>query len=142
MAEARRYRGGSRADAALTLALGLSPLRRIRSARAPRWSCILARMSDSVLDQALRFCHVALLEMCDTPTRRHLQARLGVLERAAWAIPLVPATAEQVVSIVKLVLDLRDDVVRAQADDERFARARRAPRFADDSDGRGSRSLI
>ncbi|MBX3218394.1 MAG: hypothetical protein KF850_40690 [Labilithrix sp.] len=75
-------------------------------------------MSDSLLDEALRFCHAALLEMRDTPARRHLTARLGVLERAAWAIPLVPATAEQVVRIVKLVLDLRDDVVRAQADDE------------------------
>ncbi|MBX3205461.1 MAG: hypothetical protein KF764_10350 [Labilithrix sp.] len=78
-------------------------------------------MSDSLLDQALRYCHASLLEMRDTPARRHLAARLGVLERAAWAIPLVPATAEQVVSIVKLVLDLRDDVVRAQADVELFA---------------------
>ncbi|MBX3225524.1 MAG: hypothetical protein KF795_33770 [Labilithrix sp.] len=89
-------------------------------------------MSDSLLDQALRFCHVALLEMCDTPARRHLRARLGVLERAAWAIPLVPATAEQVVSIVKLVLDLRDDVVRAQAEDDASTRTR-APLFGGDA---------
>jgi len=33
---------------------------------------MMTRMTDSLLDQALRFCNVALLEMTDTPARRHL----------------------------------------------------------------------
>ena len=90
-------------------------------------------MTDSLLDQALRFCNVALLEMCDTPVRRNLQARLGVLERASWSLSLMPATAEQVVSIAKLILALRDDVTRAQAENERFARLRPGSIFAADT---------
>jgi hypothetical protein len=81
-------------------------------------------MSDSLLDQALHFCTVALLGMRDTPGRRQLQARLGVLERASWSLPLLPATEEQVVSLAKLILNLRDEVARAQADDARLASLR------------------
>jgi hypothetical protein len=87
-------------------------------------------MSDSLLDQALRFCHDTLLEMCDTSTRRQLQARLGVLERAAWSLALLPATEQQVISLAKLVLALRDDVSNAKAEDERFARMRHSSVFA------------
>lgn len=62
--------------------------------------------------------------------RRHLLARQGVLERAAWSLPLLPATEEQVVSLAKLVLALRDDVSRAKADDELFARLSSSAVFA------------
>ncbi len=92
---------------------------------------MMTRMTDSLLDQALRFCNVALLEMTDTPGRRHLQARLGVLERATWSLSLLPATAEQVVSIAKLILALRDDVARAQAEEQ----ARLRPRPLRSTDG-------
>lgn len=87
-------------------------------------------MSESLLDQTLRFCRDALLEMSETPVRRQLLARLGVLERAAWSLPLLPATEEQVVSLAKLVLALRDDVSRAKTDDELFARLSHSAVFA------------
>ena len=87
-------------------------------------------MSESLLDQALRFSREALVEMSDTPMRRQLQARLGVLERAAWSLALLPAKEEQVVSLAKLVLALRDDVSRAKADDELFTRLAHSAVFA------------
>jgi hypothetical protein len=73
-------------------------------------------MSDSLLDEALRFCDATLLDMCDTAVRRELRARLGLLERAVWSLPLLPATEQQVVHIAKLVLALRDDVASARAE--------------------------
>ena len=76
-------------------------------------------MSDSLLDEAIHFCAVALQEMCDTPERSQLRARLGVLERAVWSLALLPATEMQVVHLAKLVLDLRDDVTKARANDTR-----------------------
>ena len=82
----------------------------------------MACMSEWLLDQSLRFCHEALLAMSETPMRRQLRARLGVLERATWSLSLLPATEEQVVCLAKLVLALRDDVSRAKADDELFTR--------------------
>ncbi len=102
----------------------------MRSSEVPRASCILARMSESLLDQTLRYCSEMLLEMSDTPMRRQLRARLGVLERASWSLPLLPATEEQVVSLAKLVLALRDDVSRAKADDELFKRLSHSSVFA------------
>ena len=87
-------------------------------------------MSDSLLDQTLRFCRETLLEMSETPLRRNLQARLGVLERATWSLSLLPAKEEQVVSLAKLVLALRDDVTRAKADDELFTRLSHSSVFA------------
>ncbi len=102
----------------------------MRSARPPLERCILACMSDSLLDQSLRFCHEALLEMSETPTRRQLQARLGVLERATWSLALLPAPEDQVVRLAKLVLALRDDVSRAKADDELFTRLSQSAVFA------------
>ena len=87
-------------------------------------------MSDSLLDQALHFCNAALLEMRDTPARRQLRARLGVLERAAWSLALLPASEQQVVSLAKLVLALRDDVSSAKDEDELFARLACASVFA------------
>ena len=68
--------------------------------------------------------------MSETPMRRQLQARLGVLERATWSLSLLPATEEQVVSLAKLVLGLRDDVSRAKADDELFTRISHSAIFA------------
>lgn len=70
-------------------------------------------MSDSLLDAALHYCRDALVDMADGPTRRNLRARLGVLERAAWSLALLPTSETQVVTVAKLVLDLRDDVARA-----------------------------
>jgi hypothetical protein len=101
----------------------MSPGRRIHSADPPRSLVMIARMSDSLLDEALHFCNVALLEMCDTPMRSQLRARLGVLERATWSLPLLPATEEQVVGLAKLVLALRDDVMSARTEDERASRS-------------------
>lgn len=72
-------------------------------------------MSDCLLDEALQFCDATLLQMCDTAVRRQLRARLGLLERASWSLALLPATEEQVVHLAKLILALRDDVVRACA---------------------------
>jgi hypothetical protein len=90
---------------------------------------MLLDMSESLLDQALRFCNAALLEMCDTPMRRQLQARLGVLERATWSLQLLPATEEQIIRLAKLVLTLRDDIAHAKADDELLARSSQSSVF-------------
>ena len=72
-------------------------------------------MSDSLIDEALGFCQEALLDLPDTPERRQLRARLGVLERAAWSLTHQVATQLHVVNIAKLVLMLRDDVVALRA---------------------------
>ena len=91
---------------------------------------MMARMSESLLDQTLRFSRESLLEMSDTPMRRQLLARLGVLERATWSLSLLPATEDQLVSLAKLVLALRDDVSRAKADDELYTRLSQSSVFA------------
>ena len=62
--------------------------------------------------------------------RRQLLARLGVLERASWSVSLLPATEDQLVSLAKLVLALRDDVSRAKAVDELFTRLSHSSVFA------------
>ncbi len=76
-------------------------------------------MSESLLDEAIRFCDAAIGVMCDTPVRSELQARLEVLERAIWSLSLVPAAEEKIVSLAMRVLELRDDVEDARAADER-----------------------
>lgn len=72
-------------------------------------------MSDSLLDEALGYCHEALLDMHDTPVRNQLRARLGFVERVSWSLSLLPATELQVVNVARLALDLRDDVARARS---------------------------
>lgn len=73
-------------------------------------------MTDSLLDQALHDCREGLLSLRDGPHRRELYARLGFLERTSWALPLQPAAAEQVVRLVRAVLDLRDEIDAARAE--------------------------
>jgi hypothetical protein len=84
---------------------------------------MLPIMNDgSLLDQTLRFCDQVLRDMNPTAQRRQLRARLGVLERATWALPLLRATEGQLVSLAKLVMALREDVLTAKREDELFAR--------------------
>jgi hypothetical protein len=72
-------------------------------------------MCDSLLDEALRYCDQALLEMRDSPERAYLRARHSVLERAAWSLSLRPEHGKAIVDIVTLALRLREDVVHAAA---------------------------
>jgi hypothetical protein len=72
-------------------------------------------MTDSLIDEAVSCCRDVLSELEDGPLRRVLELRLGLLEGAAWSIALEPAAQAEVVSLVQLLLDLRDDVVRARA---------------------------
>ncbi len=65
---------------------------------------------DSLLDQALLDARDGLLDLPETATRRALEARLGILERAMWTVPLEPARADQVLRLARAVLDLRDEV--------------------------------
>lgn len=74
-------------------------------------------MNDSLLDQALLECRHGVLDLREGASRRGFEARLGVLERAIWTLPLEPAASEQVLRLVRAVLDLRDeiDVARTSA---------------------------
>ena len=85
-------------------------------------------MSDSLLDEALQYCRVALFDMCDTPVRSQLLARFGVLEQAAWSLSLIPAAELHVVNVARLVLDLRDEVAYARATEAQLSRGLEGPR--------------
>jgi hypothetical protein len=74
----------------------------------------MGRMAD-LLEDMLRYCSVALLDLRDTETRRTLAARLAILERATWSMAVTRAPKESVSHLAKLVLDLRDDVAREVA---------------------------
>lgn len=71
-------------------------------------------MSDSLIDEAVSCCRNVIDELEDGPLRRVLNLRLGLLENAAWSIALEPAAQAEVVGLVRMLLDLRDDVVRAR----------------------------
>lgn len=71
-------------------------------------------MSDSLIDEAVACCRNVIEELDDGPLRRVLKLRLGLLEGAAWSIALEPAARAEVVMVVQMLLDLRDDVVRAR----------------------------
>lgn len=75
-------------------------------------------MSDSLLDEALRFCKGAIDVMGDTPMRNTLRARHDVLERATWSLSLLPSVSVppgvEVIRLARLVLELRDDVQHAR----------------------------
>ena len=71
-------------------------------------------MSDSLLEEIIAYCKGELPELVDSPVRRALSARLGVLERPTWALAVQPATQMQVVGLAKLLLDLRDEVTDAR----------------------------
>jgi hypothetical protein len=71
-------------------------------------------MTDSLIDEAVSCCRNVIDEVEDGPLRRVLELRLGLLEGAAWSIALEPAAQAEVVLLVQLLLDLRDDVVRAR----------------------------
>jgi hypothetical protein len=59
-------------------------------------------------------CRDVIAELDDGPLRRVLKLRLGLLEGAVWSLALEPAAQAEVVRLVQLLLDLRDDVVRAR----------------------------
>lgn len=67
-------------------------------------------MADCILDEALLYCRQTLDELGADPEADGLRGRLAVLERAAWSLSVLPARADQVLRVAKLVLDLRDDV--------------------------------
>ena len=71
-------------------------------------------MTDSLIDEAVACCRDVIHELEDGPMRRVLKLRLGLLEGAAWSIALEPAAQAEVVRLVEMLLDLRDDVVRAR----------------------------
>ena len=71
-------------------------------------------MSDSLIDEAVKCCRDVIDELDDGSLRRVFKLRLGLLESAAWSIALEPAARAELVSFVKLLLELRDDVVRAR----------------------------
>jgi len=71
-------------------------------------------MSDSLIDEAVSCCRNVIDELDEGPLRRVLKLRLGLLEGAAWSIALEPAAQAEVVRLVQMLLDLRDDVVRAR----------------------------
>ncbi len=70
----------------------------------------VSRMADCILDEALLYCRRTLDELGKNPETDALRGRLAVLERAAWSLSVLPARADQVLRVAKLVLDLRDDV--------------------------------
>lgn len=72
----------------------------------------LPTMEGSLLEDTLRFCHLALLEVRDSEARRALVARVGILERATWSLELMDASATEVMMLARLVLDLRTEVER------------------------------
>ena len=71
-------------------------------------------MSDSLIDEAVSCCRDVIAGLPNGPLRRALKLRLGLLEGAAWSIALEPAAQAEVVLLVRMLLDLRDDVVRAR----------------------------
>lgn len=71
-------------------------------------------MSDSLIDEAVSCCRNVIAELEDGPLRRVLKLRLGLLEGAAWSIALEPAAQAELVGLVRMLLDLRDDAVRAR----------------------------
>ena len=71
-------------------------------------------MSDSLIDEAVACCRNVIGELDDGPLRRALKLRLGLLEGAAWSIAIEPAAQAEVVLVVQMLLELRDDVVRAR----------------------------
>lgn len=72
-------------------------------------------MSDSLIDEALRYCDDALLEMRDTPERSYLRSRFHILIRATWSVSLLRPHERQLVGLATLIMALRDDVARAHA---------------------------
>lgn len=72
-------------------------------------------MADCILDEALLYCRDALVDLPRTPDADMLRGRYAVLERAALALSIMPARADQVLRVVKLVLDLRDEVAALEA---------------------------
>lgn len=72
-------------------------------------------MSDSLLDEAIRYCDEALLDMRDTPERSCLRTRLHILIRATWSVSLLRPQEQQLLGLAKLALALRDDVASAVA---------------------------
>lgn len=98
----------------------MSPIRRACTFVPTYPACILARMSDSLLDEVLDYSDALLLDMADTSARSELRARHGVLARAAWSLSLLPARADKVTALAKLVLLLRDEVVVAHAREQTF----------------------
>ncbi|CAN5761687.1 hypothetical protein BH11MYX4_BH11MYX4_31030 [soil metagenome] len=75
---------------------------------------MVLRMSDSIIDEAVACCREVIDGLEDGPLRRALKLRLGLLESAAWSIALEPAAQAELVVLVRMLLDLRDDVVRAR----------------------------
>lgn len=71
-------------------------------------------MSDSLIDEAVSCCRNVIEELEDGPLRRVLKLRLGLLEGAVWSMALEPAAQAEVVRLVQMLLELRDDVVRAR----------------------------
>lgn len=128
----------------------MSPLRRTGTPGPTPSPCMVPRMSESLLDEALGFCRAVIDDIEEGPVRTSLGQRLDVLERAAWALPLAveargarsaqraeeeedggcrgakpsddESNAAEVVRIAKLVLELRDDV------EDLRARRQMAPR--------------
>jgi hypothetical protein len=80
-------------------------------------------MTDSLIDEAVTCCRDVMEELDDGPLRRSMKLRLGLLEGAAWSIALEPAAREEVVLLVRLLLELRDAAVRARS--AQAAQARR-----------------
>ncbi len=71
-------------------------------------------MSDSIIDVAAASIRVLVQELEDAPRRGLLSLRLELLERAAWSVSLEPEARHDIVRIVQLLLDLRDEVVAAR----------------------------
>lgn len=74
---------------------------------------MLRAMSESLIDDAVRCSRGLLQDVDDVDARRLLSLRLELLERAAWSLALEPAARDEVVRVVRLLLDLRDEVVLA-----------------------------
>ncbi|MDB5216189.1 MAG: hypothetical protein JWO86_4116 [Myxococcaceae bacterium] len=74
---------------------------------------MLLGMSESLIDDAVRCSRTLLQEVDDVDARRGLSLRLELLERAAWSLSLEPAARDEVVRLVRLLLEVRDEVVTA-----------------------------
>jgi len=72
-------------------------------------------MTDSLVDEAVTSCRDVIEGLEDSRLRRVFRLRLGLLESAAWSIALEPAARAELMSLVKLLLELRDDAVRARS---------------------------
>ena len=60
-------------------------------------------------------CRDVIDELEDGSLRRVFKLRLGLLEAAAWSIALEPAARAELGAFVQLLVDLRDDAIRARA---------------------------